>query len=116
MGRTGSLGDFEQLVMLALLQIGEGAYGMLVRREIEEHTERDVSLGAVYATLDRLEAKGFVSSTVGEPDGIRRGRAKRFFSVEASGLHALQRVLRTLDAMRAGVPALEAAMEEKDER
>lgn len=101
-----SLGDFEQLVMLALLRLGDGAYGMLVRREIEDRTGREVSLGAIYATLDRLEDKGLVSSTVGGPDGVRRGRAKRFFSVEAPGLAALRSTLAAIDSMRSGVAEL----------
>lgn len=106
MGKTSSLGDFEQLVMLALLQIGDGAYGMIVRREIEERTRREVSLGAIYATLDRLEAKAMVSSTVGGAGLERRGRAKRFFSVEPPGVEALRRSLGALDAMRSGIAGL----------
>ena len=93
MGKGNSLGDFEQLVMLALLRIGNGAYGMIVRREIEQRTGREVSLGAIYATLDRLENKAMVTSTIGGAGRKRRGRAKRFFSVEAQGLEALQRSL-----------------------
>ena len=106
MPKSSSLGDFEQLVILALLRIGEGAYGMIVRREIEERTGRDVSLGAIYATLDRLEAKGLVRSTLGQPGEARRGRAKRFFSVEAAGHEALRRALRALDRMRDGIGGL----------
>jgi DNA-binding PadR family transcriptional regulator len=93
-------------VILALLRIGEGAYGMIVRREIEERTGRDVSLGAIYATLDRLEAKGFVRSTLGLAGQVRRGRARRFFSVETAGLEALRRALRALDRMRDGIEGL----------
>ena len=63
------LGEFEQLVLLALLRLGDEAYGMTVRREIEERAARDVSIGAVYATLDRLEEKGLVKSRLGEPHG-----------------------------------------------
>ena len=65
MAKGKYLGDFEQLVILAVMRLGEGAYGMTVRREIEDHSGRQVSLGAIYATLDRLEDKGFVSSTLG---------------------------------------------------
>jgi len=107
MAKQSSLGDFEQLVILALLRIGEGAYGMLVRREIEERTGRVVSLGAIYATLDRLESKGMVSSTIGGSGSNRRGRAKRFFTVEPPGRAALIRALNALDAMRSGVTGLE---------
>lgn len=106
MPKSKSLGDFEQLVMLALIRIGEGAYGMIVRREIEDRTGREVTLGAIYATLDRLEAKGLVRSTLGQANQLRRGRAKRFFSVEAAGREALQRALTALDRMRDGIDGL----------
>jgi DNA-binding PadR family transcriptional regulator len=106
MPKGTSLGDFEQLVMLALIRLGEGAYGMIVRREIEDRTGREVSLGAVYATLDRLEGKGLVTSDLGQADKARRGRAKRFFSVEAAGLDALRKALTALDRMRAGIDEL----------
>lgn len=97
--------------MLALLRIGDGAYGMVVRREIEDRTGREVSLGAIYATLDRLEVKGMVSSTLGAADGARRGRAKRFFTVEAPGFEALARSLTALDRMRSGLAELEPLTE-----
>jgi DNA-binding PadR family transcriptional regulator len=106
-----SLGDFEQLVMLALIRLGEGAYGMIVRREIEERTGREVSLGAIYATLDRLEGKGLVSSSLGQADQARRGRAKRFFSVEKAGFDALRNALKTLDSMRAGIKEFDRIVE-----
>lgn len=111
MPKGSSLGDFEQLVMLALLRIGEGAYGMIVRREIEERTGREVSLGAIYATLDRLEGKGLVSSSLGEGGRARRGRAKRFFKVEQAGLDALQIALMALDRMRDGIEELDSPEE-----
>lgn len=97
------LGTFEQLVLLALLRLGEDAYGMTVRREIEEQAGRPTSLGAVYATLDRLEAKGYVSSRTGDPTAERRGRAKRFFKVEPPGLLALRHTLRAIERMREGL-------------
>lgn len=113
MPKGETLGDFEQLVVLALIRIGDGAYGMLVRREIEERTGREVSLGAIYATLDRLEAKGMVSSVLGGSGHERRGRAKRFFSVEEAGLAALRRTLAAIDRMRSGIAELET-LEEVD--
>jgi len=111
MGGSSTLGDFEQLVMLALLQIGNGAYGMIVRREIEDRTGREVSLGAIYATLDRLEDKGMVRSTLGAAGRARRGRAKRFFTVERSGLEALRRSLDALDNMRSGIAGFDPGAE-----
>ena len=67
MSKGDYLGEFEQIVLLALLQLGEDAYGMRVRQEIEERTRRDVSIGAVYATLDRMESKGWIKSSLGKP-------------------------------------------------
>ena len=78
------LGTFEEQVMLAVLRIHEEAYGMAVRREIERVTERELSIGAVYATLDRLEAKGLVDSTRAQGEGSRR-----VFAVTARGAAAL---------------------------
>jgi DNA-binding PadR family transcriptional regulator len=107
MPKGSYLGDFEQLVMLALMRLGDGAYGMTVRRELEETADRRVSLGAIYATLDRLENKGLVTSFLGAPGNARRGRAKRFFKVRASGLKALQASLASMDRMRRGVDELD---------
>lgn len=109
MPRKNYLGDFEQLVMLALIRLGDNAYGMTVRQEIEANADRQVTLGAVYATLDRLEEKGLISSFLGQSEAQRRGRAKRFFRVNASGVEALQRSLESLDRMRAGLDELAPA-------
>jgi PadR family transcriptional regulator, regulatory protein PadR len=99
-----NLGAFEQLVLLALLRLGPDAYGMTVRREIEARTGRAVALGAVYATLDRLERKGLVSSTDGsDPPPERGGRARRYFRVESAGRGALDEALASVDRMRAGL-------------
>ena len=84
------LGEFEQLVLLAVARLGEESYGVTVRREIEETADRPVSIGAVYRTLDRLEEKGFVSSWTGEPTAVRGGRAKRHFRLEEAGARALE--------------------------
>lgn len=97
------LGEFEQLVILALLQLGDEAYGMTVRREIEERAGRKVSLGAIYATLDRLENKGLIRSHPGSSDVNRRGRARRFFQVEGTGKQVLKQTLDSLDRMRSGL-------------
>jgi PadR family transcriptional regulator, regulatory protein PadR len=97
------LGDFEQIVLLALLRLGENAYGVPVRREIEERTGRSLTVGALYRTLDRLEEKGYGSSRIGDPIPERGGRAKRFFRVDALGIRALSRTRRELSAMWEGV-------------
>jgi PadR family transcriptional regulator PadR len=75
--REEPLGSLEHIVMLAVMRLGSDAYGMTVRREIENATGRDMSIGAVYATLVRLESKGFIKSHTGEPTAERGGRAKR---------------------------------------
>jgi DNA-binding PadR family transcriptional regulator len=80
MPRGDLLGSLEHIVLLALIQLQSNAYGMTVRREIEERTGRNISIGAVYTTLERLQAKGYVSSLVGEPTAERGGRAKTSLS------------------------------------
>lgn len=96
-------GGFEQLVLLAVARLGDTAYGMTVRRELAERTGREVSLGAVYSTLDRLETKHYVSSidSAGAPE--RGGRGRRFFVLTAPGLRALNEGIKALDRMRDGV-------------
>jgi len=99
-------GGFEQIVMLAVTRLGDNAYGMTVRAEIEQRTARKVSLGAVYSTLDRLETKGYVTSKQAAGGGEREGRAKRFFRVTAQGVRALNEGIAALDRMREGVAAI----------
>jgi len=103
MPRGDSLGTFEQIILIALIRLGPNAYGMTVRREIARRTGRSVSIGAVYATLERLEAKGFVSSYAGEPTAERGGRSKRFFRIESEGERALRTSQETLRKMTAGL-------------
>jgi DNA-binding PadR family transcriptional regulator len=100
------LGAFEQWVLLALMRLGDNAYGMTIRREIEDQTGRPVSLGAVYTTLDRLETKGYIRSSTSPGTPERGGRARRFFRTESAGEGALDEALRANDAMRAGLPAI----------
>jgi len=88
-GKT--LGEFEQLVLFALVALGEDAYGASVRREIEERTGRSVSAGAVYTVLERLESHGLVASWVGEPSPERGGRRKKHYRLEPEGAHLLRR-------------------------
>ena len=84
------LGHFEEIVLLAVLRLAENAYGAKIRQTVAEATERDVSIGAIYATLDRLERKGYLKSWQGEPTPERGGRAKRYFSVKGAGERALK--------------------------
>jgi PadR family transcriptional regulator PadR len=103
MSNRDHLGEFEHIVVLALLRLGDRAYGVTVRQEIETRTGREVSIGAIYATLDRLEAKGYVKSHLGDPTPERGGRSKRFFRVSAKGLAAVNRTHRALQSMTAGL-------------
>jgi PadR family transcriptional regulator len=98
-----NLGEFEQIVLLALLRLGDAAYGMAVRREIEFRTGRNVAIGAVYATLDRMEKKALVKSSVGDPTPERGGRAKRSFRLTALGSASLKRSQRALKQMTRGL-------------
>ncbi len=103
MPRGELLGSLEHIVLLAIVQLGENAYGMTVRREIEKRTGRDLSIGATYATLERLESKGFVSSSLGEPTAERGGRAKRLFRIEGAGEDALRASQKAIRSMTAGL-------------
>lgn len=100
-----SLGEFEKLVMLAVLHLGDDAYGATIIRELEERTGRATSAGAVYVALRRLEKKGLVTSRLGSPTPRRGGRPKRFFSVHADGVEALRRASEDWAAMAAGLEA-----------
>ena len=91
-------------MLLALVRLGDEAYGMTVRREIEERASRDVSIGAVYATLDRLEEKGLVKSRLGEPSDERGGRAKKCFTMTGAGARALERSQDAVRQMLEGLP------------
>jgi PadR family transcriptional regulator PadR len=97
------LGEFEQYVLLALLRLGERAYGMRVRQEIEARTERRVAIGAVYTTLERMEAKGYVSSRRGDATPERGGRERRYFRIEAPGEQALLDTVKAMRDMQAGL-------------
>ncbi len=103
MAKGDHLGEFEQLVMLALLRLKDDAYGMRVRREIQSRTERSVSIGSVYATLQRLERKGYVRSSVSDPEPIPGGRARKFFLVTRDGGQALLRTQESFQRMTAGL-------------
>jgi PadR family transcriptional regulator PadR len=97
------LGEFEHIIVLALLRLEDRAYGVTVRQEIEFRTNREVSIGAVYATLNRLETKGYVKSRRGDPTPERGGRSKRFFRVTAKGVAAVNRTQRALQSMTEGL-------------
>lgn len=101
------LGEFEHIVLLALLRLGDNAYGVTVRREIESRIHREVSIGAIYATLDRLQSKGYVTSQLGDPTPERGGRSKRFFQISPKGLAAVRRTQLAVRKMVSGLRSLE---------
>ena len=101
------LTDFELMLVLAVLRLGDDAYGVSIAREIESVAGRVVLLGAVYATLDRLERAGLVKSQLGEPTPERGGRAKKYFRVTREGVRAVRETRRALTALWTNVPVLE---------
>ena len=103
-----TLGEFEQLVLLALTRLGQDAYGVPITEDIVRRTNRDVSLGAVYKTLERLEAKGLIASRIGAPTAERGGRRKKYFRLLAAGQRALRESIASLRRMTEGLePGLE---------
>ena len=106
MAATPALGEFEQVVLLAILRLGDDAYGVTIRREIAECTEREPAPGALYTTLDRLEEKGLVASKYGDPTPERGGRAKRYFTVTARGVRAVARAQRAYQRLLKGLVVL----------
>lgn len=103
-----ALGEFEQLVMFAVLRLDEDAYGTTIRDELKTRAGRDASPGALFTTLERLESRGLVTSHLGEPAPERGGRRKRFYRLTAEGRRALARALRTVKRMARGLePKLE---------
>lgn len=97
------LGEFEQMVLLAVLRLGEQAYGVTIRAEIENRTGREVSRGAIYITLDRLEAKGYLRTWLADPTPERGGKSKRRCKVEKAGLAALRASRRALASLWRGL-------------
>jgi len=104
--KCDSLGEFETLVLMAVLRLGDAAYGMRIHEELENRAGRRCSYGALYTTLDRLEEKGYVSSSIGEPTAERGGRAKKYFKVDNMGRAALRRAYRTTLRMAEGLEPL----------
>jgi len=107
---TAALGDFEQLVLFGVLRLGDDAYGAAIRQEIHQRSGRDVSINAVYTTLDRLEHKGLLRSWIGEPTAQRGGRRRKFYALRPPGVTALRHAYRAFRAMADG---LEGRLETK---
>ena len=98
-----NLGEFEQLILLAILRLGDGAYGVTIRAELADRGGRNVAPGALYTALERLEAKRAVTSRMGDPTPQRGGRAKRYVKVTASGMEALNRALQAYERLLDGL-------------
>ena len=104
------VGEFEQLVLLALVRLGNGAYGAAIRREIRERTGRDAAIGTVYMALGRLEKKKMVASYQGFPSPHRGGRRRKHYLIDAKGQLALGRAYRAVRAMSEGIENALAAL------
>ena len=107
MTKRDQLGSFELMVILVLIGLGDNAYGVPICEELETRTGRDVAVGSVYAALERLEDKGFVTSVLGEPTPERGGRAKKYFHVTARGLKEVKEAQRSLVKLCQGLPELQ---------
>lgn len=106
MARKDFLGELELMVLLALLRLGDEAYGIPVARELRQIRGRDVALGSIYAALERLESKGLITSTLGEPTPERGGRARRYFHLTRSGLRQVEETRRALTRLWRKLPEL----------
>jgi DNA-binding PadR family transcriptional regulator len=102
---SAALGDFEQLVLFGVLRLGDGAYGAAIRQEIHARSGRDVSISAVYTTLDRLEGKGLVESWIAPPTAERGGRRRKCYALRPAGSAALRQAYHALTAMADGLEA-----------
>src|SRR5579862_8784147 len=106
MSGRGHFGEWELMVILALMRLGDDAYGVPICREIEQQSGREVAVGSVYATLERLEEKGFVRSALGEATPERGGRAKKYFHITAKGVRVVRETQRALMNLWDGLPQL----------
>ena len=109
MGSPTQISNFELMVMLALIRLGDDAYGVPISQEIEAQSGRDVAVGSVYAALERLEERKLVASRMGEPTAERGGRAKRYFKVTARGLKEVRETQRTLEKLWKNLPGLQGS-------
>jgi DNA-binding PadR family transcriptional regulator len=103
MKRPDSLGEFEQAVLVAVAHLEDDAYGVTIRREIETRTGRTIAVGALYTAIDRLEAKGFVTSSMSDPTPVRGGRSKRHVQLSSAGRNALRQSREFLSRMWDGL-------------
>jgi PadR family transcriptional regulator PadR len=116
---ASSLGEFEQLILLALVRLGDEAYGVSIHHEIVRRAGREVTVASVYKTLERLETKGLAASTLGESTAERGGRRKKYFRIQPAGHRALAQALASLNRMTDGLslePGLATRPLRRDER
>lgn len=104
-----NLGEFEQVILLAILRLGDNAYGVTIRAELADRAGRTVAPGALYTALERLESKGLIASRMGDPTPQRGGRAKRHVTVSAAGMKALNRSVRAYERLLDGLNLLRGA-------
>ena len=101
-----NLGEFEQLILLAILRLGDDAYGVTIRAELADRAGRSIAPGAMYTALERMEAKGLIRSRMGDPTPQRGGRAKRYVTVTAAGRQALSRAVQAYERLLDGLQLL----------
>src|SRR5262245_30138647 len=104
-----NLGEFEQLILLAILRLGDDAYGVSIRAELADRAGRTIAPGAMYTALERLESKGLVTSRMGDPTPQRGGRAKRYVTVTAAGRRALARAVQAYERLLDGLDLVRGA-------
>jgi DNA-binding PadR family transcriptional regulator len=103
------LGNFELMLLLALLRLGDDSYGVTIARELEKHTHREIVIASVYATLERLQQRGLVTSRMGDATPERGGRAKRYFQITSDGIREVRDARRALTNMWKHLPELKEA-------
>jgi DNA-binding PadR family transcriptional regulator len=104
MANRSYLGEFDLMMLLAVIHLGDEAYGVTISQELEASRGRDVSLGSVYAALERLETKGLVESILGDPTPERGGKAKRYFRITKEGLNEVREMRRVLTRLWKAIP------------
>jgi PadR family transcriptional regulator PadR len=108
------LGELELMLLLAVIQLGDDAYGVPISRELEKHRGRDVAVGSIYAALERLEMKGLVASSLGDATPERGGKAKRYFRITNAGLRQVHETRRVLTELWQTIPNFELELLEAD--
>lgn len=114
MMKRSYLGELELMLLLAVIHLGDDAYGVPISRELERNRGRGVSVGSVYAALERLEAKGLVDSRLGDSTPERGGKAKRFFRITKEGLRQVQETRRLLTRLWQTLPDLKLEVQREN--